>query len=238
MQAGSVGVEDANQVSVDAARAVISHDHRLGKPLGLVVDRAGADRIHVAPVTLPLRMLQRITITLRGGRVQKTGAMASSDFQGICDAYRADAQGFNSQSEILRRAGRRGKVEDVIYRPQVEGSAYIQLLEAEARFMAQVREVFAIAGAEVIHADNGVALAQQAVSEVRTKKPGSAGDKYAHGQQSMLQMNLQQCVNGVSRVSVAGDANSAPTLQPLTPPACVVCLAAPGSLPGGPRSHT
>jgi hypothetical protein len=46
----------------------------------------------------------------------------------------------------------------------------------------QVGEVLAVAGGEVIDADNGVALAQQAVGQVRTEKSGGAGDKYAHGQ--------------------------------------------------------
>ena len=53
-------------------------------------------------------------------------------------------------------------------------------------------EVFRVAGGEVIDADNGVALAQQAVGEVRTEKSGGAGDKYAHGQESMLRKRLQQ----------------------------------------------
>jgi len=42
-----------------------------------------------------------------------------------------------------------------------------------------VRKVFQVAGREVIDAHNGMALAQQAVGQVRTKKSGSAGDKYA-----------------------------------------------------------
>ena len=62
----------------------------------------------------------------------------------------------------------------------------------EAWLIGQMGEVFPVAGREVIDADNGVALAQQPVGEVRTKKSGGAGDKYAHGQVFMLQEILQQ----------------------------------------------
>jgi hypothetical protein len=43
-----------------------------------------------------------------------------------------------------------------------------------------VGDVFAIAGAEIVDAHHGMALAQQPIGEVRTKKSGSAGYKYAH----------------------------------------------------------
>jgi hypothetical protein len=47
--------------------------------------------------------------------------------------------------------------------------------------MVEVRKVFQVAGREVVDANNRVAFAQQAVSKMRTKKSGSAGNKYAHG---------------------------------------------------------
>ena len=47
-------------------------------------------------------------------------------------------------------------------------------------------KVFASAGGEVVDAEHGVALAQQAVGEVRAEKSGGAGHKYAHGQRLIL----------------------------------------------------
>jgi hypothetical protein len=41
-----------------------------------------------------------------------------------------------------------------------------------------------------------VAFAQQAVGEMRTKKSGGAGDKYAHGQRSMLQNSVTMLLFG------------------------------------------
>jgi hypothetical protein len=90
-----------------------------------------------------------------------------------------------------------------------------------------------------------VAFSQQPVGQVRTEKSGSAGDKNAHGQRSMLQEIIQQFVSGVSGVSPASRVIAAltplTTLTPLqapTRPICGVCLAALGNLPAGPRSHT
>ncbi len=44
-------------------------------------------------------------------------------------------------------------------------------------------EVLRVARGEVVDAENRVALAEQAIGEVRTKKSGGAGDKYSLGQE-------------------------------------------------------
>jgi hypothetical protein len=46
----AVGVEDAGDAGVHALLAVIGHAERLGVALGLVVDAARPDRVHVAPI--------------------------------------------------------------------------------------------------------------------------------------------------------------------------------------------
>jgi hypothetical protein len=104
------------------------------------------------------------------------------NFQRVIDTDGTNPQSLDSQAEILRRAGWRGKVEDVVDRAGIKWLAYVPLFKAKARIIGQVREVFPVSGAEVIDADDGVALAQQTVGEMRTEKPGCAGDKYVHGQ--------------------------------------------------------
>jgi len=44
VQARAIGIEDANQMRVEVARAMIRHHQRLAEALGLVVDRARAYR--------------------------------------------------------------------------------------------------------------------------------------------------------------------------------------------------
>ena len=104
-------------------------------------------------------MLERIAVALRSGRVEKAGTVSGRDFEGVFRAHGAHPQGFDSQAEILRRAGRRGEVEDVVHRAGIEGLADVPLLEAEARLTGQVGQVFRAAGGEVVDAENGVALA-------------------------------------------------------------------------------
>ena len=54
------------------------------------------------------------------------------------------------------------------------------LLKPETRMACEMGDVFRIARRKIVDAKNGVALAQQAIGEVGTKKPGSAGDKNTH----------------------------------------------------------
>ncbi len=114
------------------------------------------------------------------------GVVACRDFECVFCADGAYAQGFQAQAKIFGRAGGGSEVEDVIYRSRIEGLADVALLEAEAGFVGQVGEVIRIAGGEIVDADYSVALAQQAVGEVRTKETGGAGNKYVHVQNSML----------------------------------------------------
>ncbi len=64
-------------------------------------------------------------------------------------------------------------------------------------------EVFQIAGREIIDADDGVALGQQAIGEVRAKKSGGAGDKHVLIQVFMLQTLFNSSRTELCRASCA-----------------------------------
>jgi hypothetical protein len=100
--------------------------------------------------------------------MKKAGSISVCDFESILDADGAYAQGFNAKAEILRGAGGRRQVEDVVHRAQIEGLADVALFKLEARMCGQVGNVVAIASAEIVDANYGVALGQQAICEVRT----------------------------------------------------------------------
>ena len=68
---GAEGVEDAHDRGVHALLAQVRHRERLGVALRLVVDAAQADRVHVAPVRLRLRVDERVAVDLAGGGEQK-----------------------------------------------------------------------------------------------------------------------------------------------------------------------
>ena len=55
--ARAVGIKDADDFRIDAVGAVVGHRHRFRETLRFIVAAARADRIHVAPVGLFLRVL-------------------------------------------------------------------------------------------------------------------------------------------------------------------------------------
>ena len=111
----AVGVEDPHDRGVDALLAVVGHRQRLGVALGLVVDAARADRVHVAPVGLRLRVHLRIAVDL--GRRGDAGSARGAAWPGRArDASRrsrpsacAAAAAGSRSATPARRSGRRSR---------------------------------------------------------------------------------------------------------------------------------
>ena len=64
--AGTVGVEDTDDLGADTVQAVVVEEERLGAALALVVAGAQADGVDIAPVALRLRMDVGVAIDLAG----------------------------------------------------------------------------------------------------------------------------------------------------------------------------
>ena len=118
------------------------------------------------------------------------GAVAGGNLQRVLNARGAYPKRLDSQAKILRRAGRRSQIEDIIDRAGIEAYADVPLLKLEARITRKMRQVRGVARAQVIDAYDGAALGQQSVSQMRTKKSGGAGDKYALRQGFVLPKRL------------------------------------------------
>ena len=110
-----VRVEDAHDRGVDALLAVVGHRQRLGVALGLVVDAARADRVHVAPVGLGLRVHLRVAVDLarRGEQEARAVVLGQRRARGGCrrsrpSACAAAAAGSRSATPA-RRSGRRSR---------------------------------------------------------------------------------------------------------------------------------
>src|SRR5919198_1002505 len=65
LHARAISVKDAYDARIQLLIAVVGHGRGLGKALGLVVNRAWADRVHIAPIAFSLGMLERVAVTLR-----------------------------------------------------------------------------------------------------------------------------------------------------------------------------
>src|ERR1700679_4249427 len=98
--------------------------------------------------------------------MQKTSAMVERNFERVPGAHRADAQRLNAQAQVLRRACRGSKIEDVVHWSRVEGLADILLFKTKARFAPQVGQIIEIAGGEIVDSENRMTGGQQAIGEV------------------------------------------------------------------------
>jgi len=70
-------------------------------------------------------------------------------------------------------------VEDVVHLAAVEGLADVDLAELEARLGFQVLEVVEPAGEQIVDGDDGVAVSEQGVAQVRPEESSPASDKSA-----------------------------------------------------------
>src|SRR5207342_436837 len=98
--------EDPDDLGIYTVVAVIRRRHGLGKALRFVVDTPGADRIHVPPVRLLLRMLQRISVHFRRGRQNEARLFLFGEAERLVRAQRSNLERGNWQLEIVDRARR------------------------------------------------------------------------------------------------------------------------------------
>src|SRR5580698_1990412 len=118
--------------------------------------------------------------------MEKAGAVFGGDFEGVFRADGPYTERLDSHAEILRRAGGRGEVEDVVDRAGIERLADVSLLKCEIRILAEVSDVFAVAGGAVVDAENEVSFTEKPIGEVGAKKSGGAGDENLHSRGSTL----------------------------------------------------
>ena len=101
---------------VDALLAVVRHRQRLGVALRLVVDAARADRVHVAPVGLRLRVHLRVAVDLARRGEQEARALPLREAERVVRAVRADLERVQRQAQVVDRARERREVVDEVDR--------------------------------------------------------------------------------------------------------------------------
>ena len=174
---GAVGVEDPHDRRVDAAGAPVGHGGRLGEALRLVVDPARADRVDVPPVGLGLRVHLRVAVRLGGRREQEARLLALREVQGVQGADRPDAQRLDRQPQVVERGGGRGEVQHRLDGPvDPDDLGDVGADQFERPDVGQVHDVRRGTGRQVVEAEHGPAVEQQAFTQVRTQEPGAARD--------------------------------------------------------------
>jgi len=86
-------------------------------------------------------------------------------------------QCLRAEAGVVRRAGGRREVENVIDVAGVEGLADVLLDEGETCFVGQAGKVGRASGSKIIHTDHMMTLAKQFVAQMRAEEAGGAGDQ-------------------------------------------------------------
>ena len=169
----AVGVEDADDLDRQAALHPVAVEERLGAALALVVARADADRIYVAPVALDLRMDGGIAVHFARRRLQYLGAQTLREPEHVDRAVDAGLHGLHRIALIVDRRRRTGEVVDLVALDvQREGHVVAQHLEAPV--VQEVVDVAFVSGVEVVHADHLVPLLQKFFAEPAAEEPAAA----------------------------------------------------------------
>src|SRR5690242_6636989 len=162
---------------------MVGHRHGLGKSLGFVVHSPRAHRIHVAPITLRLRMDLGVAVDLGGGGQQKARGLGLGEAERLVGAERTDLERLDGQLEIVDGTGGRGEVQYAVELAlDVEIVGDVVLDKAEPRVAYQVRDVVGAPGDEVVHPDDVVLVGNEPIREVRAQKPRRSGDEDPHGE--------------------------------------------------------
>ena len=167
----AVGVEDPDDRRVHALLAVVGHRQRLGVALRLVVHAARADRVHVAPVRLRLRVHLRVAVDLARRRQQEARALELREAERVVRPVRADLQRLQRQPQVVDRARRAGEVVDEVHR-LLDPDLVRQVARDEDELVAAVvLDVRQRARLEVVDTDDAMALCEQCIRRWEPRKP-------------------------------------------------------------------
>src|SRR2546421_10407664 len=95
-------------------------------------------------------------------------------------SQRSHLQGFNTVLQIIHRACRGRKVEDVVHRAGIVGLVDILLDELKSRVVSQLFNVAGVAGDEIVCANYLMTFRHQRITEMRADKTCAAGYQNSH----------------------------------------------------------
>src|SRR5579863_1564294 len=85
----AISIEDAYDTRIQAVVTVIGHSDGFGEALGLVINSARANLIHMAPIRFRLRADFGIAITFRSGGQKKSCLLGECQAKGVMRAKKA-----------------------------------------------------------------------------------------------------------------------------------------------------
>ena len=178
--ARSVRVENSRHSNFQTVLAMVIERQRFSAPFALIVTRAFADRIDVAPVRFRLRVLERIAVHLRRAREQEFRLAPLREPERV---HSPQDVGFDRLHRIEFVMNRRRRARQVIHFVDLHQERRHDVVSDDFKLWIplQVLQVALRAGEKVVHDDDFVAAFQQRVDEVRPDEAGTTGDEHAAG---------------------------------------------------------
>lgn len=161
----TVGVEYADDLHGNAVFAVVAHKERLGAAFALVVARADAQRVDVAPVILALGVDQRVAVDLRGRGLEDFRPVVFGHAQHVDRADHRRLGGFDRVVLVVDRRSGAGEVVDLLDLGHV-GIDDVVADDLEIGVRQQVSDVAFVTGEIVVDADDVVTFREQPFAQM------------------------------------------------------------------------
>jgi len=173
VHARAVGVEDAHDPDVHPVLPVVVEAEGLGGALALVVARAHAVAVHVAPVLLGLRRDVRVAVDLRRRCLQYPGLDALGEAEHV---HRADDRRLHRLHRVVLVVHRRRRARHVVDLVDLDEKllGHVVADDLKVGLVKQVLDVGLLRGEEVVERDDVVALVDEAAAQVRSEEAAAA----------------------------------------------------------------
>ena len=173
MGAGAIGVEDARHLDPEPVLAAVVEEQRLGAALALVVARARADGVHVAPIAFRLRVHRGVAVDLAGGRLEDLGPRALGEAEHVDGADHAGLGGLHGVALVMDGRCRAGEVVDLVHLDE-QRERHIVPHQLEIAVVVQVRDVARRSREEIVHAQHVAPGVQQAFAKMGAQEASTA----------------------------------------------------------------
>jgi hypothetical protein len=165
MHAGTIGVEDTNNLDVNSVLAVIVEEESFGTSLSFIIAGTWSDGIDIAPVLLRLRVNCGIAIDLACRGLEDSALQAFCKPQHVDCSMHRGLRCLHRIVLIVNGGCWTGKVVDFIYLNK-QRKAHIVTKKLESWMIVKVVDISLGAGEQIVCAKHFVTLLKKPVNEV------------------------------------------------------------------------
>ena len=193
-----IRIKNSHDFDAHFVHAAIVEHQRFSGALPFVIARSRTDRIHIAAITLDLRVHIRIAIDLACRRLQHACIHSPTQSKRMHRSKHACLHRLDRVVLIVTRRSWACKVVNLIDL-KLEWFGDIMKNELKVRLLQQVLDVQFLAREKVVQTNNFIPLRNQSIAQMRTKKACATCDKnsFAHWRTSLANAILHPHVSPI-----------------------------------------